>query len=54
MFASEPILLNNVSPQIRSKLAQNVLREHGYFDAIVSDSIALAPKDSLQLGYTTQ
>ena len=48
MFASEPILLNNVSPQIRSKLAQNVLREHGYFDAIVSDSIALEPKDSLQ------
>lgn len=48
MFASEPILLNNVSPQIRSKLAQNVLREHGYFDAIVSDSIAPSPKDSLQ------
>ncbi len=48
MFASEPVLLNYVSPQIRSSLARNVLREHGYFDASVTDSVALMPKDSLQ------
>lgn len=47
MFASEPVLLSNVNPDLRRINAKNALREHGYFAASVRDSIAIL-KDSLQ------
>lgn len=48
MFASEPVLLSSVNPSLRAQLAQNTLKEHGYFQAIVTDSVAFLEKDSLQ------
>lgn len=48
MFASKPVLLNSVNPPVRTALARNVLREHGYFRAEVRDSVVLLPDDSLQ------
>ena len=48
MFASEPVLVGTVNPPLRSLIARNVLREHGYFNAAVTDSVATNRKDSLQ------
>lgn len=48
MFASEPIFISTVEPGVRAELARNRLREHGYFNAWVTDSIATLRKDSLQ------
>lgn len=48
VFASEPVLLSAVNTPVRSILALNTLREHGYFNAAIQDSIAFSGKDSLQ------
>lgn len=48
IFASEPVLLSDVTPGIRAELARNILREHGYFDAEVNHHIYLSRKDSLE------
>lgn len=34
-FGTEPVLLSNVNPEVRSLVAMNVLRANGYFDAKV-------------------
>lgn len=48
MFATEPVLLSGVNTQVRAQLASNALKEHGYFRAVVTDSIAFSQWDTLQ------
>lgn len=48
MFGSEPVLLSTVSPTLRAQLAENSLKEHGFFQAYVTDSVAFLEKDSLK------
>lgn len=48
LFAEEPKLISDVRPDIRAKQSQFILHEHGYFNAIVTDSIARSSSDSLQ------
>ncbi len=38
-FASEPIHISTVNPDLRSTVATNILREHGYFNAGVTNSV---------------
>ena len=46
IFASEPILISTVNPSVRSAIATNILKEHGYFFATVTDSVETLAKDS--------
>lgn len=48
LFAEDPKLISAVRPSVRAEQARNTLREHGYFRATVSDSIAVRERDSLQ------
>ena len=48
LFAEEPKLISDVRPDVRAKQSQFILHEHGYFDAVVTDSIARSSSDSLQ------
>ncbi len=53
-FASQPILLSTVNPDIRVKAATNLLHDYGYFNGTVSYQTFYHPKDSLkaQVQYT--
>lgn len=48
-FASTPVLLSAVSPEIRVKAATNLLRDYGYFNGKVSYQTFADPKDSLKV-----
>ena len=48
LFAEEPKLISDVRPDVRAKQSQFILHEHGYFNAVVTDSIARSSSDSLQ------
>lgn len=39
MFATEPKFISTVNPSLRATIATNILKEHGYFRALVTDSI---------------
>lgn len=39
IFASEPKLVSTVNPPLRATIATNILKEHGYFRAVVRDSV---------------
>ena len=53
-FASQPILLSAVNPDIRVKAATNLLHDYGYFNGTVGYQTFYHPKDSLkaQVQYT--
>ena len=53
-FASQPILLSTVNPDIRVKAATNLLHDYGYFNGTVDYQTFYHPKDSLkaQVQYT--
>lgn len=53
-FASTPVFLSTVNPEIRQKAAANLLRDYGYFNGTVSYKTFIDPKDSLKakLQYT--
>lgn len=53
-FASTPVLMSSVNPEIRRKAAGNLLRDYGYFNGTVSYRTFVDPKDSLKakLQYT--
>ncbi|MCF0208536.1 MAG: BamA/TamA family outer membrane protein [Bacteroidaceae bacterium] len=38
-FGKQPVLMNNVNPTLRSKVAENILKNHGYFNGKVNFSI---------------
>jgi len=48
LFAEEPKLISDVRPDVRAQQSRYILHEHGYFDAVVTDSLGYAPGDSLQ------
>ncbi|MGM9759669.1 MAG: BamA/TamA family outer membrane protein [Parabacteroides sp.] len=45
-MAAKPVLLSAVNPEVRVKVAQNLLREYGYFDAEVSFDTLPDPKNA--------
>jgi len=47
-FAAKPVLISSVNPDMRAKIAQNLLREHGYFDATVTSRVIPHAHDSLK------
>lgn len=53
-FAAKPVLMSAVNPEIRQKVAMNILRDYGYFNAKVGCQTFINPKDSLKakLQYT--
>jgi outer membrane protein assembly factor BamA len=52
-LGSKPVLISTVNPDVRIKIAQNILRNYGYFSGNVSYSIIPDKKDSLtaKVGY---
>ena len=48
LFASRPVLISSVNPAVRSKIAQNILREYGYFEGTADYEIIPDKKDSLK------
>ncbi|WP_373701331.1 translocation and assembly module lipoprotein TamL [Porphyromonas loveana] len=51
-FAAKPVFISHVKANNRSKVATNILREHGYFNAGVESLITTLPKDSLKAKVT--
>ncbi|MDO4164487.1 MAG: BamA/TamA family outer membrane protein [Bacteroides sp.] len=53
-FAAKPVLMSSVNPGIRQKVAENILRDYGYFNGTVSYQTFVNPRDSLKakLQYT--
>ena len=51
-FGKEPVLMSRVNPELRTTVAQSVLRSHGYFNAQVSHEIKQShnPKKA-RIGY---
>lgn len=47
-LAAKPVLISTVSPDVRTKVVQNLLREYGYFNGTASYSVLLDKKDSLK------
>ena len=47
-FASTPILVSTVNPDIRTKIATNILHDYGYFGGTANYEILPNPKDSLK------
>ena len=47
-FASKPVLISSVNPEVRSNIARNLLREYGYFDGTVGYEIIPDKKNSLK------
>ena len=47
-LAAKPVLISNVNPEVRVKVAQNLLKEYGYFNGNASYELIPNPKDSLQ------
>jgi outer membrane protein assembly factor BamA len=53
-FAATPVFISAVNPDIRTKVATNILHEYGYFNGTVTYKTFVYPKDSLKakLQYT--
>ncbi len=47
-LAKKPVLITNVNPDVRVRVAQNLLKEYGYFRGNVSYELVPNPKDSKQ------
>ena len=47
-FGAEPVLMSAVNPGIRTKAAENLLRDYGYFNGTVGYQTFIDPKDSLK------
>ncbi|MDR1102415.1 MAG: BamA/TamA family outer membrane protein [Tannerella sp.] len=48
-FASTPVLLSTVNPELRTGIARNLLREHGYFNSVAAWEAVPDRKDSLKV-----
>ncbi|MDR0757340.1 MAG: BamA/TamA family outer membrane protein [Tannerella sp.] len=48
MFAAKPVLVSTVNPEIRTKIAQQLLYEHGYFNGTASCQVIPHANDSLK------
>lgn len=47
-LAAKPVLISTVNPEVRVKVAQNLLREYGYFNGSTSFEVLPNAKDSLK------
>ena len=47
-LAAKPVLITNVNPEVRVKVAQNLLKEYGYFRGNASYELIPNPKDPKQ------
>ena len=47
-LAAKPVLISTVNPEVRVKVAENLLREYGYFQGRASYELVHNPSDSLQ------
>ncbi|MDR2139062.1 MAG: BamA/TamA family outer membrane protein [Tannerella sp.] len=48
-FASAPVLLSSVNPELRTGIVRNLLREHGYFNGVASWEAVPHDRDSLKV-----
>ena len=48
VFASKPVLISTVNPEVRSNIARNLLNENGYFNGTTGYEIIPDKKDSLK------
>jgi outer membrane protein assembly factor BamA len=48
-LAARPVLLSAVNPELRTGIARNLLREHGYFNGVASWEAVPDKKDSLKV-----
>ena len=53
-FASNPVYISTVNPATRVKVAQNVLRNYGYFSGVVGYDTVAAGKRKAKLNYTVR
>jgi outer membrane protein assembly factor BamA len=47
-FAAKPVYISTVNPEVRSKIAENLLHEHGYFNGTVGYEVLTNEKDSMK------
>ena len=47
-FAAKPVFISTVNPDIRVKVATNLLHDYGYFNGKVTQQTIVNPKDSLK------
>ena len=47
-LASKPVLISSVRPDTRARIAQNILRENGYFNGVAGYEVIPDKKDSLK------
>ena len=47
-FAAKPVFISTVNPEIRVKVATNLLHDYGYFNGKVTQQTIVNPKDSLK------
>ncbi len=50
LAANPPVFISTVSPDVRAKIATNLLRDYGYFNGTVSYATLVNKKDSLKAG----
>jgi len=51
-FAAKPVFISTVNPDVRSRIAQNLLHEHGYFNGTSDYEVITNPKDSMKAQIT--
>lgn len=51
-FAAKPVLISTVNPEVRIKVARNLLRDYGYFNGQVSYELIPGKKRQAKLRYT--
>lgn len=44
-FKTDPILLDDVNPELRCRVAESTLKDHGYFDALVTYEVSYRDSD---------
>jgi len=49
-LGSKPVLIETVNPEVRTRIAKNLLNEHGFFNGTASYEIVPDKKDSLKAG----
>ena len=47
-FAAKPVFISTVNPDVRVKVAANILNDYGYFNGTVQFTTTINPKDSLK------
>lgn len=51
-FAAKPVFISTVNPEVRTKIAKNLLQDYGYFNGTSDYHVIVDPKDSLKAQIT--